>query len=223
MTKDPAPPAEPPPVISTPPHLAGEDEAGAGGSEADWWRIDNGPYGFSDSVPGFVGGVEIPEILRPPKDESEAEESEEDAEPDDEEGAEEEAEGGRRRFLGRRPRAVRGAPGLSNPLLLLAAAALVIGAVSGNWIALGVGWAVAYSSRRLTQTEAKLAVLGLPGVVAGAGVVWLWGRFDHRWGEAVPKDGTVDALSQTWPWVVRVAAVASALFLVWRSQRRRPE
>ncbi len=30
-----------------------------------------------------------------------------------------------------------------------------------------------------------------------------------------------DAISETWPWVVRGAAVASALFLVWRSQRRR--
>jgi hypothetical protein len=30
-----------------------------------------------------------------------------------------------------------------------------------------------------------------------------------------------DVLAQTWPWVVRGAAVASALFLVWRSQRQR--
>lgn len=30
-----------------------------------------------------------------------------------------------------------------------------------------------------------------------------------------------DAMAETWPWVVRAAAVASALYLVWRSQRRR--
>jgi hypothetical protein len=30
-----------------------------------------------------------------------------------------------------------------------------------------------------------------------------------------------DAVAGTWPWVVRGAAVASALFLVWRSQKPR--
>ncbi len=29
------------------------------------------------------------------------------------------------------------------------------------------------------------------------------------------------ALTETWPWVIRAAAVTSALFLVWRSQRKR--
>jgi hypothetical protein len=29
-----------------------------------------------------------------------------------------------------------------------------------------------------------------------------------------------DAIAQTWPWVVRGAAVLSALFVVWRSQRK---
>ncbi|MDI3418118.1 hypothetical protein [Streptomyces luteolus] len=239
LTKDPAPPAEPPPTVSTPPHLAGEDEMGPSGSTPDWWRIENGPQGFSDSVPGFVGGVEIPEILRPPRSEKEdkggkggkqdADSADGDAEQEsgdeeDSEDAEDQPRSGRRRlpFL-RRARAARGTPSLSNPLLLLAAASLLVGAVLGNWIALGVGWAVAYTSRRLTQREAKFAVLGIPGFAAAAGVVWLWGRFDRRWGEAVPQGATVDALAQTWPWVVRLAAVASALFLVWRSQRQRPE
>ncbi|MDQ8704682.1 hypothetical protein RCO28_19615 [Streptomyces sp. LHD-70] len=226
LTKDPAPPAEPPPTVSTPPHLAGEDEMGPSGSTPDWWRIENGPQGFSDSVPGFVGGVEIPEILRPPRPEKEDEDgADEDAEHEsgDEEEPEDEPSGGRRLPFLRRARAARGTPSLSNPLLLLAAASLLVGAVLGNWIALGVGWAVAYTSRRLTQREAKFAVLGIPGFAAAAGVVWLWGRFDRQWGEDVPQGATVDALAQTWPWVVRLAAVASALFLVWRSQRQRPE
>jgi hypothetical protein len=29
-----------------------------------------------------------------------------------------------------------------------------------------------------------------------------------------------EALAETWPWVVRGAAVASALFITWRSQKR---
>jgi len=54
-----------------------------------------------------------------------------------------------------------------------------------------------------------------------AGIVWLWGRNDGRWGTPVAQGHMNDAISQTWPWVVRGAAVASALFLVWRSQRQR--
>ncbi|MFM9368239.1 hypothetical protein [Streptomyces sp. Da 82-17] len=243
--KEPEAAVEPPPVRSTPPHLAGEDEMGPSGSTPDWWRIDDGPQGFTDSVPGFVGGVEIPEILRPPRPQNEDDGGDEDE--DGEGGAsdadrkpslrkadaetgdaaaegEEEPDGGGRKlpFL-RRASAARGAPSFSNPLLLLAAAALVVGAAIGNWVALGVGWAIAYTSRRLTQREAKFASLGIPGLAAAAGVVWLWGRFDGRWGEAVPKGATADAFAETWPWVVRLAAVASALFLVWRSQRQRPE
>ncbi|WP_398660862.1 hypothetical protein [Streptomyces misionensis] len=90
----------------------------------------------------------------------------------------------------------------------------------GNWFALLAGWAIAYTSRRLTPAEAKWAVLVLPGTAAAAGLVWLWGRQSGRWGEAIAQGRMGDAVSQTWPWVVRGAAVASALYLVWRSQRR---
>ena len=50
---------------------------------------------------------------------------------------------------------------------------------------------------------------------------WLWGRNDGRWGTPIVQGHMNDAIAETWPWVVRGAAVASALFLVWRSQRRR--
>ncbi|KIE27480.1 membrane protein, partial [Streptomyces sp. MUSC 125] len=122
----------------------------------------------------------------------------------------------------RRPRRLLPGPaaGWSNPLLLLAAAALVAGAVLGNWFALILGWLTAYGSRRLTPAESKWAVLVLPGTAVAAGLVWLWGRNDGRWGEPILQGHMNDAVAQTWPWVVRGAAVASALYLVWRSQRR---
>ncbi|MDG4862628.1 hypothetical protein P8605_31275, partial [Streptomyces sp. T-3] len=229
---EPEVPEGPSPTAAAPPHLAGADELGASGSEPDWWRVDSSPFGAADSVPGFVGGVEIPEILRPPQ-EKPHEHDHEHGEFEEEEGEEGEFEEGteapvrRSRF----PRLRRGgldgeAPGharVANPLLLLAALALLAGAALGNWLALGIGWILAYTSRRLGPAERKFAALGLPGLVAAGGVVWLWGRVEGRWGEAVPEEGMRDALEQTWPWVVRVAAVASALFLVWRSQRQRPE
>ncbi|MEV6742085.1 hypothetical protein AB0N14_36420 [Streptomyces sp. NPDC051104] len=218
--------ADPPPVDTSrnapsPPHLAGAHELGDSATRPDWWRVDGGPGGAfeaGDGVPGFVGGVEIPELLKPPprrplKPETERKEPEPVPAVESAPAAEETAAAPARRL----PRLT----GRRNPLLLLAAGLLVAGAVLGNWIALGLGWLIAWASRRLTPTESKWAVMGMPGLVAAAGIVWLWGRTDGRWGTPIPQGHMNDAIAQTWPWVVRGAAVASALFLVWRSQRRR--
>ncbi|MFB6959127.1 hypothetical protein ACFCYB_19375 [Streptomyces sp. NPDC056309] len=216
-------PSQPPagPVASggpAPPHLASADELGGPVAGSEWWRLEQGPLGTGDDVPGFLGGVEIPELLKPPpsKESAKAEPAPEaagTAEPV--EAAEPEAPAGRRRFA--LPRLMAGR---SNPLLLLAAGLLVVGAVLGNWYALLLGWIIAYASRRLTPAESKWAVVGMPGLALAAGVVWLWGRTDDRWGTPIAEGHMNDAVSQTWPWVVRVGAVLSALFLVWRSQRR---
>ncbi|WP_328538133.1 hypothetical protein [Streptomyces sp. NBC_00344] len=206
-------------TAARPPHLAGEDELGPSGDRPDWWRIESGPFGPGDSVPGFTGGVEIPEILRPP--DRETEDAGVEAEPDEET---EEEPGPRRRFALRRrlPAAVEDVPArraFSSPYLLFAAAVLVAGVVLGNLLVLGVGWLLAYASRRLSRAEAKWAVLGLPGLAAVGGLVWLWGRSSGRWGTPIPAHGMADALTGVWPVVLRVAAGASALYLVWRARR----
>ncbi|MET7617051.1 hypothetical protein [Streptomyces sp. NPDC005408] len=211
---------------ASPPHLAGMDELGPSGSEPDWWRVEPGPFGAGESVAGFVGGVEVPEILKPPPSKGDLEAE---ATADDEEYEEEyedddavEARTGRRRWrprLRRRTTADGQLPAFANPFLLLAAALLVAGAVLGSWLALGLGWLLAYASRRLSRAEAKWAVVGLPGAVVAGGLVWLWGRVNGRWGEPIPQDGMRDALAGTLPWVVKGAAVASALYLVWRARR----
>ncbi|MFD5075551.1 hypothetical protein [Streptomyces sp. NPDC058371] len=209
-------PAEAPRDVPSPPHLASAHELGDSATQPDWWRVDSSPFGPGESVPGFVGGVEIPEILKPPpeqRDPADEDDEGKDAVPAPAEDVVEAAPARRRRL----PRL----SGWSNPLLLLAAALLVAGAILGNWIALGLGWLIAYSSRRLTPAESKWAVLVLPGLVATAGVVWLWGRTNGRWGDPVADGHLSDAITETWPWVVRGAAVTSALYLAWRSQRHR--
>ncbi|MGW3494694.1 hypothetical protein [Streptomyces sp. NPDC001020] len=219
-------PAEPSPADTSrnapsPPHLAGAHELGDSATRPDWWRADGGPggsaFGLGDGVPGFVGGLEIPELLTPPpKDTSKPEGDRTDPDPQpavEADPAGEEAAGSRRRL----PRL----SGRRNPLLLLAALLLVAGAVIGNWVALGLGWIIAWASRRLTPIESKWAVMGMPGLIAAAGIVWLWGRTDGRWGDPIAQGHMSDAVVETWPWVLRGAAVASALYLVWRSQRVR--
>ncbi|WSV40364.1 hypothetical protein OG462_24955 [Streptomyces sp. NBC_01077] len=62
----------------------------------------------------------------------------------------------------------------------------------------------------------------IPGLAAASGIAWLWGRVEGRWGVPVAAGGEAmgAAISETWPWVLRGAAVASALFLLWRARRR---
>ncbi|MEU6282279.1 hypothetical protein [Streptomyces sp. NPDC047028] len=211
-----------PPDAASPPHLAPAHELGDSVTQLDWWRVEGSPFGPGemDAVPGFVGGVEIPELLKRPPKETEPEAGA--AGPQEETGpgaldATDSPAPARQRSRRLLPRP---ATGWSNPLLLLAAAALVAGAVLGNWFALLLGWLIAYGSRRLSPAETKWAVLVLPGAALAAGLVWLWGRDNGRWGTPIAQGHMSDAVSGTWPWIVRGAAVASALYLIWRSQRR---
>ncbi|WP_019072511.1 hypothetical protein [Streptomyces hokutonensis] len=211
----------PEPDAAAPPHLASAAELGDSVLQPDWWRTEGNGFALGDSVPGFTGGVEIPELLKPPPPkelpktlQKEQKEPEPVAAPVVEQAPE--APARRRRVVPRLPTG-----GWSNPLLLIAAALLVVGAVLGNWFALLLGWLIAYASKRLTDAETKAAVIGLPTAAVAAGIVWLWGRNDGRWGTPIAQGHMNDAISETWPWVVRGAAVASALFLVWRSQRQR--
>lgn len=246
----------------SPPHLASERELGDQSRQPDWWRVESGPQGFPDQVPGFFGGIEIPEILAPPRRETEDEEDGTDkadadgqgdagtgkgtrtagapvpaqARPGDPAAAEDAgaagagtaedgttaAPAGKRRFRLPLPRR-NAASGTrrQNPLLLLAAASLVVGAVLGHLFFLALGWIIAWASNRLTPTESKWAVAVVPGLSVGAWLLWLWGRTQGQWGDRLTQDQLGTAMADSWPWVVRGAAVASALFVVWRSQRKR--
>lgn len=211
--------------VPSPPHMAGTDELGPSGSEPDWWRIEPEPFGDGVDVPGFVGGVEIPDMMKPPPARDAVPRPRPGDSADDgpaEDVGTDEAAPRRRRLPGLRRRAPResAARGFSHPFLLLAAGLLVVGAVMGSWLALAGGWLLAYSSRKLSRAEAKWAAMGLPGVVVAGALVWLWGRMEGRWGEPIPQDGMAEALSGVWPVVVRTAAVASAVFLVWRARKR---
>ncbi|MEU3263234.1 hypothetical protein [Streptomyces bacillaris] len=244
------PPATPWPHPSAP-HVLGPDQRNTGDGDADWWRLEPGPFDAGTAIPGFFGGIEAPELLgRRPAEPADTEDKEagkkeadrkDDGEPGTEDDSDDGDDGGEaapRRALRipiprprRRkpapapvaePAAVAAAPrgGFAHPLLLLAALLLIAGVVTGSWIPLAGGWLIAYGSRTLSRTEAKWAALGLPGVVVAGALVWVWGRLDGRWGEPIEEGALREVLTGAWPVVVRVAAVASALYLVWRSRRR---
>ncbi|MFD3545288.1 hypothetical protein ACFWUW_06645 [Streptomyces sp. NPDC058655] len=232
---------------NVPPHLAGLDELGpSDGVEPDWWRVTPGTYGAGPQVDGFAGGIEVPDLFpEDPRDDERAEDGKDGAGGAAGAGgpagkAPAGGSDGRAqtlvRFLRERRRAKRVAKAAApvaepvaaaaparprpNAFLLLAAAVLVAGVVSGQWLLLIVGWLLPYASRALRPGEHKWAVFGPPGaVLAGAGV-WLWGRMNGRWGEALAEDQLGGALHGMWPWLLRAAGAASALYLVWRARRR---
>ncbi|MEV6973909.1 hypothetical protein [Kitasatospora sp. NPDC093806] len=109
------------------------------------------------------------------------------------------------------------------PLLLLAAAVLIGGTVTGQLIAMLVGWALAYLSRHLTDFTRKLAVFGIPMMTITGSSLWFWGRAQGRWGTGLqPGEQATQAVWNAAPGVLRVAAVLSAVFLLGMSLRRRP-
>ncbi|MFI2434463.1 hypothetical protein [Streptomyces sp. NPDC018693] len=184
------------------------------GDRPDWWL--GGPLrpdARDDDIPGFVGGIEIPDLLKPPRPKTE-EPEEAEPQPEPEQAEADEPKPRRRLFTVPTRR-------WSNPLLLLGAACLVVGAVLGQILPLLAGWLIAYASRRLSDAETKWAVMWLPGAAVAGGLVWLWGRTDGRWGEPIAEGQMSGAIGETWPWVLRGAAIASAVFVVWRSQRRK--
>ncbi|MCX4526515.1 hypothetical protein OG982_12605 [Streptomyces sp. NBC_01551] len=211
-------------AVNVPPHLAGLDELGpSDGAEPDWWRVTPGPFGRGGpQVEGFAGGIEIPDLFKEPE--------EEDApapEPDPPASPRGRAllRFAKGRLRAKKPAADPSAPAAEprpkpHAFLLLAAAILAAGAVSGYWLLLVVGFAAAYASRVLGPTERKVVVFGLPGAVFAGAVVWLWGRQRGRWGTPLADDALSDTLPGMWPWLARAAGLASALYLTWRARRR---
>ncbi|MGW2588705.1 hypothetical protein ACWCXC_00315 [Streptomyces sp. NPDC001515] len=216
------------------PHRAGTDELGSSDEGPEWWSVAPGRFGdFGDAgsrsdVPGFTGGFEIPEILKPPRPD-EPDDAPDDA-PDPDEPAAEDAPDEpeapavrRRRRLPRLRRAREDAPRrrFAHPVLLLAALLLAAGAVLEIRQAIPVlaaGWGLAYITRTLSKTQAKWAVMGLPGVVAAGALVWLWGRLNGHWGAPIAEGAMGPAIGDTAPWVLRAAALASAAYLLARAR-----
>ncbi|MQY13021.1 hypothetical protein SRB5_31610 [Streptomyces sp. RB5] len=218
-------PTPPPATGASPPHLAGADELGP--ADPDWWRVDPGPFGsggltapggpMGDIVPGFTGGIEIPELLRQPRTD-EAEKKDRPATPETETAAPEDEK--------EKPEKPTRAPALlpllrtAGPLAVLAIAALLAGAILGEPLAVAAGLLLAYGSRSLSRNEAKWVALWLPATVGAGMLVWLYGRVAGKWGEPLKDDAFGTAVGDALPWAVRVAAVASALYLLWRARRR---
>jgi hypothetical protein len=207
------------------------DEDGA----PDWWSMRPGagarPRAGDElaGLPGMTGGVfipfddedlaekDVPPLRRLPTEEDLYDKESAEVAP---EPAEAPAPVARRRLLPRLPGTRRaGGKGWGSPLLLLAAALLIAGAAIGSFIPLGLGWLAGYFSRTLTRPQAKFAVLGIPGLAALGLLIWLWGRDAAKWGTPIPKGQLDQAILDGLPATIRCAAIASALYFLYRARR----
>lgn len=205
----------------------GDDAGDSRDAGREWWQGEGrgGRPRAGDELaglPGMTGGVFIsfddeeldPEDLppgakagaAPPVEEAEAEEAVEPA-------------ARPRRLLRRKPRAEGRRRNWGSPVLLLAAALLVVGAAIGSLIPLGLGWLAAYLSRRLSRPQAKFAVLFIPGAFAAGMLVWIWGRDVGKWGAPIAQGQMGQAFQDAYPSTVRMAAVGTALYVLWRNRR----
>ncbi|MEJ8643778.1 hypothetical protein WKI68_25220 [Streptomyces sp. MS1.HAVA.3] len=159
-----------------------------------------GTHGAGPQVEGFAGGIEIPDLFKEGLEGLEEEGKDAGAPATTPPGPAPSAARAAVRFLRERRRAKKeaaapvadagAAPAAGRPrpnaFLLLAAAVLVVGVVTGYWLVLVVGWLLPYASRVLRPAERKWAVFGPPGVVLAGAVVWLWGRMNGKWGRPWP-------------------------------------
>lgn len=110
-----------------------------------------------------------------------------------------------------------------SPLLLLSAAVLVGGSVTGLILVMLAGWVLGYLSQRLGEFAKRFAVLGIPLLTMTGSALWYWGRTQGRWGPPLAKGAALThAVFTSTPGVLRLAAVLSAVFLLWVALRRRP-
>lgn len=218
---------------------APEPPPAGGRRDEEPWR--DGPIG------GFVGGIEEPDMLRPPPEpggprpqvplrkrtdpagpgEDAAEAPGDGSAADAEDGGaapgpDAPAAGRRRGRAVRRLRRALGGRHVGGPVELLAVVLLVSGAVVPSLFTMAGGWLLGYWSPRLSRRGAQWAVFGMPGLVLGSYLGWLFGRVNGYWGDQIEGAVLRDALADNYPALLRLSALASALFLLWRALRRPP-
>lgn len=229
--KDRAPAPEPEPA----PEPAPQARAGVAEEDAEDWAEQPKPpqlYWPDGRIGGFVGGIEIPEMLRAPVEDRTAPGP---AAPDPtaapavetppaeaapaEPAAPPPPTGWRRANA-----AIRGTNRhMGGPIELIGALLLVSGAILTELAPLAIGWLLAYWSPRLSRREAQWITFGGPGLVFGGYLTWLFGRVNAYWGEPLVDTTAGDQLADTWPLLLRLSAVVSAALLLWRARRPRPQ
>lgn len=205
-------------------------------------------YWPDGDIGGFTGGIEIPEMLGPARERGgsaggisldkdlprQRPAEEKPAAPDDasddgetvgpapvEQAPGAAAAGGTARTLGKRLRTTLSVRRTGGFFEFAAVVFLLAGAVVPSFYAMLAGWLLSYWSPRLSRREAQWATFGAPAVVLAAYFGWIAGRDQGYWGAPLPEGAAGESFHSDWPWLLRGAALASAVLLFLRARRPR--
>jgi len=103
---------------------------------------------------------------------------------------------------------------------VFAIALIVIGAIVASTVVVVLGYLVVFTAGAWTLKERKISAFYVPGATAVAFAIGMWMRATGHLGADLTRDQAWDRYGELLPAMVRVAAVAGSLYLLWRLNKR---
>jgi hypothetical protein len=115
-----------------------------------------------------------------------------------------------------------GGPGTLRTQLreVFAIAMMAIGAIVASTAVVVLGYLVVFTAAAWSLKERRVATFYLPGGTALGFGIAMWMRANGHLGTDLTRDQGWDRLGEQVPVMIRVAAVAASLYLLWRLNRR---
>ncbi|MYW03538.1 hypothetical protein, partial [Streptomyces sp. SID3343] len=115
-----------------------------------------------------------------------------------------------------------GGPGTLRTQLreVFAIAMMAIGAIVASTVVVVLGYFVVFTAAAWSLKERRVAAFYLPGATALGFGIAMWMRAHGHMGTDLTSDQAWDRLGELLPAMVRVAAIAASLYLLWRLNRR---
>ncbi|MFE3198794.1 hypothetical protein [Embleya sp. NPDC059237] len=118
---------------------------------------------------------------------------------------------------------VFGGPGALRTQLreVFAIALMTVGAIVASTVVVVLGLLVVFTAAAWSLKERRFAAFYIPGTTALAFAIGMWLRATGHLGTDLTRDEAWDRFGELVPAMVRVAAIAASLYLLWRLNRRR--
>lgn len=97
---------------------------------------------------------------------------------------------------------------------------IVIGAIVASTVVVVLGYLVVFTAGAWTLKERKISAFYVPGTTAVAFAIGMWMRATGHLGVDLTRDQAWDRYGELLPAMIRVAAVAGSLYLLWRLNKR---
>ncbi|MGC0422406.1 hypothetical protein [Embleya sp. AB8] len=103
---------------------------------------------------------------------------------------------------------------------VFAIALMAVGAIFASTVLVLLGYLVVFTAGAWSLKERRLAAFYLPGTTALVFAVGMWLRATGHLGSRLTRDEAWHRFGDLLPGMIRVAAIAASLYLLWRLNRR---